>query len=66
MANQLKNNYKKYQGVTNFTLVARKQNSNYVILNPLSYTKPRVTNDGYSMFEKCAPLAISETPQNMP
>ena len=33
---------------------------------PLSYTKPRVTNHGSSLFWKCALPVMSKTSQNMP
>ena len=46
----------KYQGVKNFTLVARMQNSSSIL---------RPTDDESSMFSRCALPAMSKTPQNM-
>ena len=46
----------KYQGVKNFTLVARMQNSSFIL---------RPTDGESSMLWRCALPAMSKTPQNM-
>ena len=46
----------KYQGVKNFTLVTRMQNSSSIL---------RPTDDESSMFYRCALPAMTKTPQNI-